>query len=168
MPVFDSRGEVVHSVFLSLHLKDVGMPLVEFGKRADAIRAKELVFVEHLRKDPAQPICVDQSHDPTVRNSKVSRARGMDGPGEFGHPAQAFVDMPSHYPWHVLSGTSVDDCCRAQRKESTIERTLSRVRATVREPQQVVVETVLLHPTYRPNPAYSWQRRCSRSARRTL
>jgi len=32
--------------------------LVEFGKRADATRVQELIFVEQLRKDPAEPLRV--------------------------------------------------------------------------------------------------------------
>ena len=81
------RRQVVHSVFLPLHVEDVGVLLVELGKRADAIRAQELVFVEHLRKDPAEPLRVDQSHYPPLRHAEVSRARGMHGLQEFGYPA---------------------------------------------------------------------------------
>ena len=127
------------------------MLLVEFGKRADAIRAKELVFVEHLRKDPAKPLRVDQSHNPPLRHAEVSRARGMHGLAEFGYPAHAFVEL-SHYPRNALSRTGLDDCCRAQGKESHQRAHLEPRRAAVREPQQVVVETVLLVP----HPVRSW------------
>ena len=60
---------------------------MELGKRADAVRAKELVFVEHLRKDPAEPLRVDQSHNSPLGHAEVSRARGVHGLAEFWHPA---------------------------------------------------------------------------------
>ena len=58
----------------------------------------------------------------------------------------------SHDPRNALSSTSLDDCCRAQGKESHHRAHLEPRRAAVREPQQVVVETVLLVP----HPVRSW------------
>src|SRR5947199_2930831 len=40
---------------------------------------------------PAEPFWVDQRHDPALGYAKMSRARGVDGPLEFGNPAQAFL-----------------------------------------------------------------------------
>ena len=71
-------------------MEDVRVLLVELGERADAVGAQELVLVEHLREDPAEPLRIDQGDDPPVGHAEMPRARGVDGLPEFGHPAQAF------------------------------------------------------------------------------
>ncbi len=52
-PCVRFRRQVVHAVLLAIRVEDVRVPLVELGKRADTTRAKELIFVEHLRQDTA-------------------------------------------------------------------------------------------------------------------
>ena len=58
----------------------------------------------------------------------------------------AGVPGGARYPRNVLSSSSLDDCRRAQREETHHGANLEPRRAAVREPQQVVVETVLLVP----------------------
>ena len=149
-------------------MEDVRVLLVELGERADAIGAQELVFVEHLRQDPAQPLRVDQGQDPALRHAKVSRARGVDGLQKFGHPAQAFVDAAAIACGTRSAATCLDDRCGAQRQESHHRAHLEPRGAAVREPQQVVVEAVLLIPHAVLTGPVHGRRRYSRSARRTL
>src|ERR1700746_3236739 len=56
------------------------------------------------------------------------------------------------YPWDALSIISFDNCRRTQWKESHHRAHLEPGGAAVREPQQVVVETILLVP----HPVRSW------------
>ena len=108
-------------------MEGVRVLLMKLGERADAVGAQELVLVEHLGENPAEPLLVDQSHDPPLGHSVMSRARDVHGLQKLGHPAQAFP----------ASGPSPADYCSrchfsmtvvAHRGSSpTIDRTLSRV-----------------------------------------
>ncbi len=121
------------------------MLLVELGERADAVGAQELVLVEHLREDPAKPLRVDQGQDPPLRHAQVSRARGVDGLQQFGHPAQAFQQL-SHRPRNALPLPLLDYRGGAQGQQPHHRAHLEPRGAAVGEPQQVVVEAVLLVP----------------------
>jgi hypothetical protein len=69
---------------------------VELGERADAVGTQELVLVEHLGEDPAEPLRGDHSHDPPVRHAVMTRARGVHRRRQFRHPAQPFSDGMHH------------------------------------------------------------------------
>ena len=83
----------MHPLFGPLHVHHERSIPVHTAERPDAVGAQELVFVEHLGQDPAEPFWVDQGHNPALGYAKMSRARGVDGPLEFGNPAQAFLHV---------------------------------------------------------------------------
>src|SRR5258705_1996016 len=45
--------KVIHAVFLTLDVDDIGMVGMIFGERPNPIRAEELVFIEHACQNPA-------------------------------------------------------------------------------------------------------------------
>ena len=63
------------------------MLLVELRERADAAGREELVLVEHLGEDPAEPLRVHQGQDSPLGNAKVCRPGRVDGLQELGHAA---------------------------------------------------------------------------------
>ena len=71
--------QVVHPVLLALHVENERVLLMELGERADAVGAEELVLVEHLRQDPAQPLRVDHGHDPPLVHAEMPRAGRVHG-----------------------------------------------------------------------------------------
>ena len=109
--------QVVHAVLLAAYVQDERMLLVELGERADSIGAQELVLVEHLGEDPAQPFRVEQGRDPALGYTKMSRARGVDGLLEFGYPPQAFIHS-SHRPRDTLPHRLFENRRRAQGQEA--------------------------------------------------
>ena len=137
--------EVVHLILLATRVEDVGVLLVELGEGADAVGAQELVLVEHLRKDPAEPLRVDQGNDPPVRHAEMPQARRVDGLPKLGNPAQAFLHL-SHRPRDALPLPLLDNRGGAQGKEPHHGAHLEPLGAAVGEPQDVVVEAVLLVP----------------------
>ena len=71
--------EIVHPVVLATRLEDIRVLLVELGERADAVRAQELVLVEHLGEDSAQPFRVDQRQEASLVHPQVVRTHGVNG-----------------------------------------------------------------------------------------
>src|SRR5215831_21276039 len=47
--------QIIHPVFLSLRTKDIGLLLVELGERTNTEGTEELLLVEHLGENPAEP-----------------------------------------------------------------------------------------------------------------
>ena len=118
---------------------------MELGDRADAVGAQELVLVEHLGEDPAQPLRVDQGEDAPLGHAEVTRARGVDGLQELGHLAQACLKR-GRGPRDALALPLLDHRRGAQGQEPHHRAHLEPRGAAVGEPQEVVVEAVLLVP----------------------
>ena len=118
---------------------------MELRERADAVGAQELVLVEHLRQDPAEPLRVDQGQDAPLGHAEMTRAGGVHGLHQFGHPVQAFchtVERPRNaFPLPLL-----DHRGGAQGKEPHHGAHLEPLGTAVGEAEQVVVEAVLLVP----------------------
>ena len=109
-----------------MHVEDVRVLLVELGERADAVGAQELVLVEHLREDPAKPLRVDQGQDPPLGHAQMSRARGVDGLHQFGHPPHALQKLSHARGTRSRCHASITVVAH-RGSRPTIERTLSRL-----------------------------------------
>ena len=118
---------------------------MEFGKRADAVGAQELVLVEHLGQDPAEPLRIEQCDHPPLGHPEITRARGVDSRRKFGDPAQAFQDQ-SQRPWDALPLPLFNNRRGAQGQKPHHGAHLEPCGAAVGEAQQIVVEAVLLVP----------------------
>ena len=79
--------QVVHPVLLAAHVENIGVPLVKFGERADAVGAQELVLIEHRREDPPEPLRIEEGHDPPLAHAIMPWARGVNGFEQLGHLA---------------------------------------------------------------------------------
>src|SRR5580693_3013053 len=93
------------------------MLLVEFRERADTVGAQELVFVQHLRQNPAQARWVYQGQDSALSYTKMARTRGVDRRLEFRYTTQAFVKR-SHRARNAFPYPLLVNCRGAQRQKS--------------------------------------------------
>ncbi len=148
------RRQVVHPVFLALDAEDVRVLLVELGQRANAVGTEELVLVEHLRENPPEPLRLDQGRDPPLGHPQVPRARRVDGVHELRHLRQALYRCGCR-AGRALPLPLLDHRGRAQGQEPDHGAHLEPGRTAVGQPQQVVVEAVLLVPhAIRPGPVH--------------
>ena len=106
---------------------------------------QELVLVEHLRENPAEPLRVDQGQHSPLGHAEMPRAGRVHRRQQFGHPAQALLDV-SHRLRDALPLPLLDHRGGAQREEPDQGAHLEPRGAAVGEPQHVVVEAVLLVP----------------------
>src|SRR4029077_18291866 len=114
------------------YVEHIRVLLVELGERADGVGAQELALVEHLRKDPAEPLRVDQSQHPPFRHAEMTRSRGVDGLPQFGYPAQAIL-YRSHRQRNTLPLPLFDNSCGAQGEETHHGANLEPRSAAIRE-----------------------------------
>ena len=146
--------QVVHPVLLAIHVENIRVLLVELGERTDAVGAQELVLVEHLRQNPAQPLRGDQSTDPALGHAEMARARGVDSLEKLGNPAQAFRHL-SHRLRNTLPLPLLHHRGGTQGQQPHHRAHLEPRGAAVGEPQQVVIEAVFLVPhAVRPGPVH--------------
>src|SRR4051794_5937073 len=117
------------------------MLLVEFGKRPYAVRAQELILVQHLGKDPAQPLWVHQGADSTLSHSKMAWTCWVNLLREFGYAAQAFVNLV-HRMRDVFPGPLFYHCGGAERQKPNHGAHFKPLGTAIGKPQQVVIEAV--------------------------
>ena len=107
--------QVVHPVLLAVDVEDVRMLLVELRDRADAVGAQELVLVEHLRENPAEPLRVDQGQQSPARPRRNAPGRsGASSSNSSGIRRSAFLDV-AHRPRNALPLPLLDHRGGAQR-----------------------------------------------------
>src|SRR5208337_4881439 len=113
-------------ILLTVHVENIGVLLVKLGNRADAVRAEELVFVEHLCEDPPEPFRVDQSHDPRSATPKCPGPVGCIVSLSSGIRRMRFMIHSSARGMRSRCHASITVVAHRGRSP-TIERTLSRV-----------------------------------------
>ena len=109
------------------------------------MRSQELVLVEHPRENPAEPLRVDQGQHTPLGHAEMTRAGRVHRRRQFGDPAQALPHI-GHRARDLLPLRLLDHRRGAQREESHQGTHLEPRGAAVGEPQDVVVEAVLLVP----------------------
>ena len=126
-------------------MEDVRVVLVEPGQGADAVGAQELVLVEHLREDSTKPLRVDQRQHAPSGHSVVIRSDRMHRRRQFRHPSHTFLDG-GHGLRDALSLRLLDHRGGAEGEQPYHRSHLEPRRAAVGQPEEVVVETILLVP----------------------
>ena len=91
IPVFGFGRQIVHAVLLSSGVEGVGMLLVKFGKRPDAVGAEKFILVEHLRENTAQPLSLTSAKMPRSAIPKWPAPGRMNGLQKFRHPEDTLL-----------------------------------------------------------------------------
>src|SRR4029077_517658 len=69
--------QIAHAVALTTDVELVRMLEVMARKCADAVRAQELLLIQHAREDASQPLLIDEREDSAARYATVLRAGGV-------------------------------------------------------------------------------------------
>ena len=135
--------QVGDAVFLAAGVDDVGMVGMVARQRADAVRAEELVLVEHLRQHAAELGLVQDGSEPAARDAGLRRVvdRGAQLGTGVEEPLEPLAELGV-----LRQQLPLEDRGRAQGQQADHRPNLEPLGLAVGQAEHVVEEAVLLVP----------------------
>src|SRR5580698_1569824 len=98
-------------------VQDVRVIQVIARDRADAIRAKKFILVQHSTENSAQAVAVHYRENPAISVAQVARSSGMNTIEQMRCAVQE-VQNVLHEPRHAFASLRFNQSRRAQREQS--------------------------------------------------